>query len=174
MRSSRPARFMRALPARPLLALGLLVAPLDAGEPAKTVKAEAPQRAPSLANVAYGTHERQVLDFWRAESARPTPLVFHIHGGGWVNGDKARVSGLERYLAAGISVVSINYRFVTQAIRAGVEPPASGTSMPDASAPPADQPAPAPACGSRSMTTLRILRAPTRSPASRPACGARP
>ncbi len=114
---------MRALLARPLLTLGLLAAPLAAGEPAKTVKAGAPQRAPSLANVAYGTHERHVLDFWRAESARPTPLVFHIHGGGWVNGDKARVSGLERYLAAGISVVSINYRFVTQAIRAGVEPP---------------------------------------------------
>ena len=114
---------MRALLARPLLALGLLAAPLAAGEPAKTVKAEAPQRAPSLANVAYGTHERHVLDFWRAESVRPTPLVFHIHGGGWVNGDKARVSGLERYLAAGISVVSINYRFVTHAIRAGVEPP---------------------------------------------------
>ncbi len=114
---------MRTLFSSPLLTLGLLVAPLGAGEPAKTPKTEAPQRAPTLANVAYGSHERQVLDFWRAESARPAPLVFHIHGGGWVNGDKARVSGLERYLAAGISVVSINYRFVTQAIRAGVEPP---------------------------------------------------
>jgi acetyl esterase/lipase len=114
---------MRALLVHTLLTLGLLAAPLGAGEPAKTAKTEAPQRAPTLANVAYGSHERQVLDFWRAESARPAPLVFHIHGGGWVNGDKARVSGLERYLAAGISVVSINYRFVTQAIRAGVEPP---------------------------------------------------
>jgi acetyl esterase/lipase len=114
---------MITLVARSLLLLGLLTTPLCAGEPAKTAKTEAPQRAPTLANVAYGTHERQVLDFWRADSARATPLVFHIHGGGWVNGDKARVSGLERYLAAGISVVSINYRFVTQAIRAGVEPP---------------------------------------------------
>ncbi len=86
-------------------------------------KEEPPQRAPTMANVAYGRHERQVLDFWQADSARPTPLVFHIHGGGWVNGDKARVAGLERYLAAGISVVSINYRFVTQAIEAGVKPP---------------------------------------------------
>ena len=91
--------------------------------PVAVTKAETPQRAPTLANVAYGTHERQVLDFWKAESPRPTPLVFHIHGGGWVNGDKARVANLERYLAAGISVVSINYRFVTQAILAGVKPP---------------------------------------------------
>ena len=82
-----------------------------------------PQRAPTIANVVYGAHERQVLDFWRAESATPTPLVFHIHGGGWVNGDKARVAALERYLGAGISVVSINFRFVTQAIDAGVKPP---------------------------------------------------
>ena len=86
-------------------------------------KAEAPQPAPTLANVAYGAHERQVLDFWRADSTRPTPLVFHIHGGGWVTGDKARVGSLEQFLAAGISVVSINYRYVQQAIAAGVKPP---------------------------------------------------
>jgi len=73
--------------------------------------------------VRYGEHERQVLDFWQADSARPAPLVFHIHGGGWVNGDKARVANLDQYLAAGISVVSINYRFVTQALAAGVKPP---------------------------------------------------
>lgn len=81
------------------------------------------QRPPTLANVPYGSHGRQVLDFWKANSARPTPVVFHIHGGGWVGGDKARVAELERYLAAGISVVSINYRYVTQAIIAGVRPP---------------------------------------------------
>jgi acetyl esterase/lipase len=90
---------------------------------AKAKQAETPQQPPTVANVRYGTHERQVLDFWKASSAMPTPLVFHIHGGGWVNGDKARVGSLERYLAAGISVVSINYRFVTQAIEAGVQPP---------------------------------------------------
>ena len=89
----------------------------------KAAKAEAPQPPPTQANVQYGAHERQVLDFWKASSTSPTPLVFHIHGGGWVNGDKARVGSLERYLAAGISVVSINYRFVTQAIEAGVKPP---------------------------------------------------
>jgi acetyl esterase/lipase len=89
----------------------------------RAAKTEPTQRPPTLANVAYGTHERQVLDFWRAESPRATPLVFHIHGGGWVNGDKARVANLERYLDAGISVVSINYRFVTQAIQADVKPP---------------------------------------------------
>jgi acetyl esterase/lipase len=84
---------------------------------------EPPAPPPTHANVAYGSHERQVLDLWLAPSARPTPLVLHLHGGGWVRGDKAKVAGLERYLAAGISVASANYRFTTQAMRAGVEPP---------------------------------------------------
>lgn len=113
-----------------LAALSLACVPASAADAAKSSPAQAraekkeePQQPPTLANVAYGTHERQLLDFWRADSARPAPLVFHIHGGGWVNGDKARVSQLDRYLAAGISVVSINYRFVTQAIVAGVKPP---------------------------------------------------
>lgn len=86
-------------------------------------KAAEPQRAPTLANVAYGTHERQVLDFYRADSDKPTPVVFHIHGGGWVAGDKRGVAALEKYLAAGISVVSINYRYSTQAQIAGEKPP---------------------------------------------------
>lgn len=78
---------------------------------------------PTLANVAYGKHERQVLDFYKAESAKPTPLLFFIHGGGWVAGDKKNPGGLKECLAAGISVVSINYRYSWQAQLAGVKPP---------------------------------------------------
>jgi len=79
--------------------------------------------APTAANVPYGEHPRQVLDFWQAESDQPTPLLFYIHGGGWMGGDKARVAGLKQYLEAGISVVSINYRYVSQAHDAGIKPP---------------------------------------------------
>lgn len=82
-----------------------------------------PKTPPTFANVAYGSHERQVLDFYQAKSAKPTPLLFFIHGGGWVAGDKARVGDLEACLAAGISVVSINYRYSWQAQLAGVMPP---------------------------------------------------
>lgn len=89
---------------------------------AKKDKAAAGPR-PTLANVAYGEHERQVLDFYKADSAKPTPLVLQIHGGGWTGGDKARVGNAADYLAAGISVVSINYRYTTLAQAAGVKPP---------------------------------------------------
>lgn len=110
------------------LVLGLLpslpaqqAAPAPAPQPAPP--APKPGPAPTLANVAYGTHERQVLDLYQAKSDKPTPLVFFIHGGGWMAGDKSRVSGLTDYLANGISVVSINYRYVSQAHAAGIKPP---------------------------------------------------
>ncbi|MEO6741763.1 MAG: alpha/beta hydrolase [Chthoniobacteraceae bacterium] len=88
-------------------------------------KPAAPVIEPTFANVAYGTHERQVLDFYRAKSGRPTPLLFFIHGGGWVAGDKGGRTGasVKQYLDAGISVVSINYRYSWQAQIAGVKPP---------------------------------------------------
>jgi acetyl esterase/lipase len=85
-----------------------------------------PLSPPTFAEVSYGPHERNVLDFWKAESAKPTPLLFFIHGGGWQGGDKSRVASLvnvPQLLAAGISVVSINYRFVPQAHAAGIKPP---------------------------------------------------
>jgi acetyl esterase/lipase len=94
--------------------------------PVKDAAKAPPQRAPTQANVAYGTHERQVLDFYKAESDKPTPLLFYIHGGGWVNGDKARVGNLDKYLAAGISVVAINYRYIAQAEAGKVVPPVKG------------------------------------------------
>jgi acetyl esterase/lipase len=93
----------------PLLAL-LLAGPATlADEPKK------------LLNVPYGKHPRQVLDFYQARSDRPTPVVFYIHGGGWQNGDKR--TNPQPFLAKGISVVAINYRYVKNGVEEKVEPP---------------------------------------------------
>lgn len=86
------------------------------------LKAPPKNPAPAQANVRYGEHERNVLDFWKAESDKPAPLLFFIHGGGWLNGDKSGIA-VGPYLEAGISVVSINYRYTSQAAEAGVKPP---------------------------------------------------
>ncbi len=77
----------------------------------------APYAKPDLANVSYGPHERNVLDLYKAKSDKPTPLVIHIHGGGFTQGDKGTVGRmiLEGCLKNGISVASINYRYSTQA-----------------------------------------------------------
>ena len=84
---------------------------------------------PTLTNVHYGAHERQVLDFWKAPAAsvdRPSPLVFYIHGGSWQAGSKEIINGnldVKALLKAGISVAAINYRYVSQAEAAGIIPP---------------------------------------------------
>lgn len=71
---------------------------------------------PTFADVKYGSHDRNVLDFYQAKSADggPTPLMVLIHGGGFVAGDKRIHSRnlIADPVAAGISVASINYRFV--------------------------------------------------------------
>lgn len=81
----------------------------------------APQ--PTHPNVAYGKHERQVLDFYQAKSEQPTPLLFFVHGGGWMSGDKANPDFLAKCLENGISVVSINYRLIADATAEKIDPP---------------------------------------------------
>src|SRR5437660_3742977 len=110
----------------PLAALGLLLSGTTPLWPQQKKQGKKPaQPAPTAANVAYGSHERQVLDFWQARSDQPTPLVLYIHGGGWQNGDKSGLSGaaIRQYLDAGISVAAINYRYVQQAAQQKIEPP---------------------------------------------------
>src|SRR6478609_3524737 len=53
-----------------------------------------------------------------------TPVVFAIHGGGWVNGSKDGYRGAaKRFNDAGISLVAINYRMVTEAAEKKIDPP---------------------------------------------------
>jgi acetyl esterase/lipase len=93
-----------------LLVLVLAVPELRADEPKP------------LMNVPYGTHPRQVLDFYPARSDRPTPVVFYIHGGGWRSGDKQKFNA-QPFLDKGISVVAINYRYVQNGVEDEVVPP---------------------------------------------------
>ena len=47
---------------------------------------------PTLEEVRYGEHERHVLDFWKAPSDTPTPLVVCIHSGrcNWYHAGETR------------------------------------------------------------------------------------
>ncbi len=74
-----------------------------------------------LLDVPYGSHPRQVLDFYQAPSDKPTPVVLYIHGGGWQGGDKK--TNPKSFLDKGISVVAINYRYVRNGVEDKVEPP---------------------------------------------------
>ncbi len=92
---------------------------------AQAEKKKVERLTPTAADVAYGEHERQKFDFWQAKSDKPTPLVVMIHGGGWVNGDKSGYStaAIKPFLDVGISVASVNYRFIQHAMEMKVEPP---------------------------------------------------
>ena len=97
-----------------------------AAKPAKPV--QPPLQKGTLEDVAYGKHPKQVLTFWKAESSKPTPLLFFIHGGGWTHGDRSSGLGglLPEMLKNGISVVSIEYRFISEATADKVVPPVRG------------------------------------------------
>lgn len=84
-------------------------------QPKAPAKTKSP--APTFANIKYGPHERNVLDFWQAKSEQPAPLLVSIHGGGFVAGNKSvQPQLLKACLDSGISVAAINYRYSTQAI----------------------------------------------------------
>jgi acetyl esterase/lipase len=129
---------------RSLLAIALLAAfpacliaqetpkaPAKAKAKAAAKKKVAPERpTPTVADFAYGQDSpRQKFDFWQAKSDKPTPVVLLIHGGGWRGGDKSGygTSAIQPYLDAGISVASLNYRFIEQAMADKVEPPVKGS-----------------------------------------------
>jgi len=112
-----------------VLALGAAALALqaqDAKQAEKKVekKPATPAIPPTHANVSYGKHERNVLDFWQAKSDKPTPVVICIHGGGWNGGDKSGYYGrVKTFLDAGISMATINYRLMKQANEEKVVPP---------------------------------------------------
>ena len=78
---------------------------------------------PDIRDMRYGPNFRQTIDFYKAKSDTPTPLVVSIHGGGWGALDK---SALQIYVPAllsrGISVAAINYRYCTTG-QDNLEPP---------------------------------------------------
>lgn len=75
------------------------------------VAEEAKPLSPTHADVSYGPHKRNVLDFWEAKGAGPRPLLVYIHGGGWVGGDKKQnPDAIRPWLKRGISYAAINYR----------------------------------------------------------------
>jgi acetyl esterase/lipase len=66
-------------------------------------------------NIPYAdpAHDRQVLDIYAPADAKNLPVVFWIHGGGWVTGDKKDVQIKPRvFNERGFVFVSTNYRLL--------------------------------------------------------------
>ncbi len=70
-----------------------------------------------LRDVAYGTADPlQRLDAYLVKGNKPSPVLVEVHGGGWRRGQKSQFADvypgdlIGKAIAAGISVVSIDYR----------------------------------------------------------------
>jgi arylformamidase len=96
----------------PLSAVAVLLA--VGGTQAQEKNQEKPSAlAPTAANVAYGKHERHVLDVYAPKDAKNLPVVFWIHGGGWQAGDKSDVQIKPKvFVEKGFVFVSTNYRLL--------------------------------------------------------------
>jgi acetyl esterase/lipase len=67
----------------------------------------------SLLDVTYCLMDTlpQKLDIYLPDKGGPWPLVIYVHGGSWMNGDKAEAAGLAKWLnPLGYAVASLNYR----------------------------------------------------------------
>src|SRR5438270_13173515 len=61
-------------------------------------------------------NEKQTLDVYAPASGMNHPIVFWIHGGGWMQGDKADVQNKPRaFVEKGFVFVSTNYRLFPKA-----------------------------------------------------------
>ena len=88
---------------------------------AQEVDATAPAVLPPgvrvLRNVPYGGDPAQRFDVYLpAQGVRHAPVIFMVHGGGWVRGDKAMASVVQnkvaRWVPKGFVVISTNYRML--------------------------------------------------------------
>ncbi len=71
----------------------------------------------SFLNIAYGTHERQVVDLCIPyDASGDIGLVLFIHGGAWIGGDKGAYAEGMNYGASdlGIATASLNYRYISE------------------------------------------------------------
>jgi len=96
--------------------LGISLLPSSNGHGQQSPRPDPPP--PTRADVSYGEHPNQALDFWRADTGVRAPLAVYIHGGGFRAGSKNRINAntVNRLLAAGINVASVEYRFLKHAM----------------------------------------------------------
>jgi len=71
------------------------------------------------ADVAYGTDLAQRMDVYVPEKAAGAPVIFMVHGGAWMIGDKKSsavvVNKLNRWVPEGFLLISVNYRMAPEA-----------------------------------------------------------
>ncbi len=100
---------------------GATITPAATPSPAPTPTSafESSKFGTVASDVAYCTMNNlpQKMDVYYPSSGGPWPALVYIHGGSWVEGDKADGSGWRYLNDQGYLVVSVNYRLTTYQIK---------------------------------------------------------
>ncbi|MGB4575376.1 MAG: alpha/beta hydrolase [Paludibacter sp.] len=78
-------------------------------------KVQFPENYQSKIDVVYSSvngWDGRIDIYYNPTSTKPTPIVLHIHGGGWNHGTKESQSGFSSYFKAGFAVANVEYRLV--------------------------------------------------------------
>lgn len=69
-------------------------------------------------NLAYGEHERHVIDLCIPRNTEETGLVLYIHGGAWIMGDKDMYRDTIKEISEkfGVACAAMNYRYICDTV----------------------------------------------------------
>ena len=68
---------------------------------------------PTHQDIKYGSHPKELINFWQFDSDKPVGILLQIHGGGWMGGKKDEVLRPHQ-LKQGYHVASISYPLVNE------------------------------------------------------------
>jgi acetyl esterase/lipase len=74
------------------------------------------QVLPTHQNISYGSHPKELINFWQFDSDQRVGVLLQIHGGGWMGGKKDEVLRPHQ-MKAGYHIASISYPLVNEGAR---------------------------------------------------------
>ena len=82
---------------------------LAQGKQARVYKSN--ELPPTHRDIKYGSHPKELINFWQFDSDKPVGILLQIHGGGWMGGKKDEVLRPHQ-LKQGYHIASISYPLV--------------------------------------------------------------
>jgi len=84
---------------------------LAQGKQARVYKSN--ELPPTHRDIKYGSHPKELINFWQFDSDKPVGVLLQIHGGGWMGGKKDEVLRPHQ-LKQGYHIASISYPLVNE------------------------------------------------------------
>ena len=84
---------------------------LAQGKQARVYKSN--ELPPTHRDIKYGSHPKELINFWQFDSDKPVGILLQIHGGGWMGGKKDEVLRPHQ-LKQGYHIASISYPLVNE------------------------------------------------------------